>query len=120
MDKMLPKNLIEEINFKMAKNLKNLKNVFGRIDIDINQNHLKKLKQYGIYGRFKENKIFEKLIHVKIRRFESGSCYSFKDLEVKVRSLKPLSFINKEGNLQKLRKPFSLLSFRFVRISDVE
>jgi hypothetical protein len=27
---------------------------------------------------------------------------------------------NKEGNLQKLRKPFSLLSFRFVRESDVE
>ena len=120
MNKNLPKHLIDEINFKMAKSLKNLRNVNGRIDIEINQNKLNTLKQYGINGRFKENKIFETLINVKIRRFESGSYYTFRCLEVKVRSYKPLSIINQDRNLQTLRKPYSLLSFRFVRISDVE
>ncbi len=43
----LPKHLIDNINLKRAKSLKNLRNENGRIHIEIIQNQLNKLKQYG-------------------------------------------------------------------------
>jgi hypothetical protein len=64
MNEKLPKHLIDENIFKIPKSLKNLRNVYGRKYIGINQNQLKTLKQYGINCRYKENKIFETLINV--------------------------------------------------------
>ena len=69
-------------------------NINARIDIDINTKQLNIFKQYGINGRFKENKHFNRLIRIRLRRFEKGDFYTFRDLHVKVRSIKPITFIN--------------------------
>ena len=120
MEKKIPKYLIDEINYKVIKNLKHTQNVYGRVDIDINMKHCNIFKEYGINGRFKENKFFNQLIRNKLRRFEEGDFYTCKDLQVKVRSFKPISFVNENHNVETIRKPYSLLSFSFVRVSNVE
>jgi hypothetical protein len=118
MDKKIPKYLIEEINFHIAKNLKHRQNIYGRIDIDINAKQLNIFKEFGINGRFKENMHFDKLIRIKLRRFQEGDIYTFKDLQV--RTYKAISFVNEKNNMETISKPYSLLSLRFVRVSDVE
>jgi hypothetical protein len=120
MDKNIPKYLIEEINNHIAKHLKLSQNIYGRIDIDINTKQLNIFKENGINGLLKENKHFDKLIRIKIRRFQEGDIYTFKDLQVKVRSYKAISFVKEKHNMETIIKPYTLLSLRFLRVSDVE
>ena len=117
-DKNIPKYLIEEINNHIAKHLKLSQNIYGRIDIDINTKQLNIFKENGINGLLKENKHFDKLIRIKIRRFQEGDIYTFKDLQV--RTYKAISFVKEKHNMETIIKPYSLLSLRFLRVSDVE
>ena len=71
-------------------------------------------------GLLNENKHFDKLIRIKIRRFQEGDINTFKDLQVKVRSYKAISFVKEKHNMETIIKPYSLLSLRFLRVSDVE
>ena len=115
----LPKSLVDEINFQIIKNLKHLKNVYGRVDIYIDATVFKIFKQYGINGRFKKNENFEKLIKFKIRANDSGEFFTYKDLQVKIRTYKPISFTNEQHKRLLISKPYSLLSLRFVRVNNV-
>ena len=71
-------------------------------NIDINSKTLKILKQYGINGKFKKSGIFENLIEHKIKFSEQQEYYTFKDLQVKVRVYKPITFLNKSFELIKI------------------
>ena len=119
MEKLSTK-LIDEINYKMIKGLKNLRNVIGRIDIDINTRELNILKKNGINGRFQKNEEFENLIKFKMRRYDAGDFYIYKDLKVKVRSFKPLTFVNENRNTVTMKKPYSIISIKYCRVGGVE
>ena len=116
----LSKDLIDEINYKVMKNIKNSANVFAKINIDINTKSFNIFKnEFGINGRFKQNEKFERLIKFNCKYNESGEFFTYKDLKVKVNKFKHFTFHNKDLNKIKLRKGYSLLSFKFVRIDGI-
>lgn len=120
-EQKLSNDIINEINFKIMKNLRIKENKFVKIRINITKRTFNALKiQYNINGHLKKNSKFEELI--KSKRSYNAVCdwCAFKDLKVKVTNFKDIKFKNENLELISVKKGFCLLSICFIRIDEID
>lgn len=117
----LSQDFLNEINYRILKNLKIKKNKYVKIKIDISRRIFNILKnKYKVNGRFNRIAMFDNLITTKRNYNGEGDWCMYRDFKVKINQYKDFQYKNEKLELLNVKKGYCLLSISFIRVDVID